>query len=143
MGGWNRPQSTVLMRLNSRRPKLVRYMVSATHQEYLDYPLDHMQSAETHRPMASVTLVHRVQSFVSHYLTHTGSLCPIISRLGFEDQVSERGMLGPAFTLLVTSTAAARMDAEANDWSETAQTSKLGWDINGTDVHMAWGTGDE
>jgi len=50
-------------------------------------------------------------------------------------------MLGPAFTLLVTSTAAARMDAEANDWSETAQTSKLGWDINGTDG--TWGTGDE
>ena len=109
------------MRLHSRRQELVRYMVSATHQEYLDYPLNHMQSAETHNPMASVTLVHRVQS-VSHYLTHTGSLCPIrvISHLGFEDQVSESGMLGPAFTLLVTSTAATRMDIEANDWPETA-----------------------
>ena len=32
--------------------------------------------------------------------------------------------MGPAFT--VTSTVAVRMDAEANDWSETAQTSKIG-----------------
>jgi hypothetical protein len=38
---------------------------------------------------------------------------------------SERGMLGPASTLLVTSTMAVRIDVEANDWSETAQTSKL------------------
>ena len=44
------------MRLHFRRQKLVRYMVFVTHQEYLDYPLDYMQSAETHRPMASVTL---------------------------------------------------------------------------------------
>ena len=38
--------------------------------------------------------------------------------------------MGRAFTLvlLVTSTATARMDAEVNDWSETAQTSKLGRD---------------
>jgi hypothetical protein len=83
-------------------------MVSVAHQEYLEYPLDYIQSTKTHRPMASVTLIHRVQSVLRVSIPDPHCFVS----LGFEDQLSERGMMGPAFTLLVTSAAAARMDAE-------------------------------
>jgi hypothetical protein len=83
-------------------------MISVAHQEYLEYPLDYIQSTKTHRPMASVTLIHRAQSVLRVSIPDPH----FFVSLGFEDQLSERGVMCPAFTSLVTSAAAARMDAE-------------------------------